>query len=55
MKTASRKQLVKVPSGKKLAPQLSQHSPALSPTTARGQPGAQSSGQQALQTQDWVS
>lgn len=53
------KRLLKDPPGEKQGPQLSQeHRPPsnlLGPTPAWGQRGAQSSGQQGLQTQDWVS
>uniref|UniRef100_A0A2K5JBT1 Uncharacterized protein n=1 Tax=Colobus angolensis palliatus TaxID=336983 RepID=A0A2K5JBT1_COLAP len=44
------------PQGKKLESHLSQEHrrPPLGPTAARGQPSTQSSAQQGLQTQDWV-
>lgn len=55
----SMKRLLKDPPGEKQGPQLSQeHRPPsalLSPTPAWGQRDAQSSIQQGLQTQDWVS
>nr|KAF6503004.1 testis expressed 22 [Molossus molossus] len=51
--------LLKVPPGEKPGPQLSQERrlppPSTSQTEAWGPPGAQSSGQQVLETQDWVS
>ncbi|XP_042846681.1 testis-expressed protein 22 [Panthera tigris] len=55
----SRKHLANASLGKKsglpLPQELGQPPPPVSATTAWGQPGAQSGGQQVLQTQDWVS
>ena len=55
----SRKHLLEAALGKRPEPQLSpgcrQPSPLPSPAAAWGQPSARSSGQQGLQTQDWVS
>ena len=55
----SRKHLANASLGKKsglpLPQELGQPPPLVSATTAWGQPGAQSGGQQVLQTQDWVS
>ncbi|XP_047717246.1 testis-expressed protein 22 [Prionailurus viverrinus] len=54
----SRKHLANASLGKKsglpLPQELGQPPPPVSATTAWGQPGAQSGGQQVLQTQDWV-
>ncbi|XP_070449105.1 testis-expressed protein 22 isoform X1 [Equus przewalskii] len=54
----SRKHLLEAALGKRPEPQLSpgcrQPSPLPSPAAAWGQPSARSSGQQGLQTQDWV-